>query len=88
MENNIVYGFAHNPCLWESASRIISLHRSRKGAEDALIYHKDEVYQEYLEMLDYQLEEYVERNDYSSVYSFSDWVNDQAWLVEEMEIED
>ena len=37
-----VFAFVHNPCVWESESRVVSLHESLAGAWRALRAHKVE----------------------------------------------
>ena len=53
MENNIVWIFYYNPCVCESSPYAESIHRTRKGAEMAMEFHKNEKYKEHLEMLKY-----------------------------------
>lgn len=45
-----VYEFWYNECFYESAPTCISLHRTQKGAEMAMEYHKKEVEDEWKRM--------------------------------------
>ena len=40
MKDNIVFAFLYTDCLYEYDTRIISIHRTRKGAEKAIEKHK------------------------------------------------
>ena len=39
-----VYEFWYNECIYESAAQCMSLHRTQKGAEMAMEYHKNDIY--------------------------------------------
>lgn len=41
MDKEYLYGFYYCPCIHESASALISLHRTEKGAEIAMEFHKE-----------------------------------------------
>lgn len=43
----IVYAFMYNPMIYESATGVVSLHFSRKGAEMAMEFHKEELKKEW-----------------------------------------
>ncbi len=45
-----VYEFWYNDCIWESAAGCVSLHRTRKGAEMAMEFHKDQKRKEHEEL--------------------------------------
>jgi hypothetical protein len=47
---NIVWAFGYNPCIHESATATVSLHRTKRGAEIAMEFHKDECRKEYEHM--------------------------------------
>lgn len=73
---DIVYEFWYNDCIYESAAACISLHKSRKGAEIALSFHKEEKRKEFEEL-------------YKDV-DIVDWSFDtfSAWGITEREILD
>ena len=41
-KHNKVYEFWYNDCIHESAASCMSLHKTRKGAEMALDFHREE----------------------------------------------
>ena len=41
-----VYEFVYNDALWESSARTVSIHKTRKGAEMALDFHKINIIKE------------------------------------------
>ena len=41
-ENNTLYEFLYNSCIHESAAATMSIHRTQKGAEIAMEFHKNE----------------------------------------------
>ncbi len=45
-----VYEFWYNECIYESAAQCMSLHRTQKGAEMAMEYHKNDIHKEYREV--------------------------------------
>lgn len=45
-----VFEFWYNDCIHESADGCISLHRTRKGAEMAMEFHKEQKRKEFEEM--------------------------------------
>ena len=49
MEESVdyVWAFVYCPCVHESAWRTVSLHKSKKGAEIALEFHKAETIKEW-----------------------------------------
>ena len=42
-----VYEFWFNECTYESAAQCISLHKTRKGAEKAMEFHKKQIADEW-----------------------------------------
>lgn len=66
-----VFEFWYNDCIYESAAECISLHKTRKGAEMAMEFHKEQKRKEFEEM--YKDEEDI------------DWTFDSMceWGVEE-----
>lgn len=70
-----VYEFWYNNCIYESAAACMSLHRTKKGAEMAMEFHKEEKRKEYEEL--YKDEPEYMRVAYDSMC---------AWGVEERTI--
>jgi hypothetical protein len=70
---NTLYAFLYNPMIHESVPGIVSIHRTREGAEKALEWHKNEVREEWK----YRgaPEEYP--------FDFCQW-----WGIEEIQIQD
>ena len=64
-----VYEFWYNDCIYESVAGCISLHRTQKGAEMAMEFHKEQKRKEFEEL--YKDEEDI------------DWTFDSMWGVEE-----
>jgi len=48
----ILYQALYNPMIHESASYTLSIHKTRKGAEMAIEFHKNEIKNEELELYD------------------------------------
>ena len=71
-----VFEFVYNECVWESSSRTVSIHKTLKGAEMALDFHRQKAREEYEEM-------YVphERKE----HPFGDM---EYWGIIETEVED
>lgn len=72
-----VYAFLYNPCIHESAFATMSLHKTRKGAEMAMEFHKAEAEKEHWETYD-RAEDYI-------MHPFGEH---EAWKVEEMEVQE
>lgn len=68
-----VYKFLYNSSCCESAASTLSIHKTRKGAEEAMVEHKAKILAEY-DMYD---DEYKE--DFS-------WDFDQWWNVDKVEL--
>lgn len=51
MENK-VYAFEYCPCVRESSFGVVSLHRTKKGAEIAMEFHKNEKKKEFNALYD------------------------------------
>ena len=49
-KSDIVYEFWYNDCIYESAAACMSLHRTKRGAEIALSFHKEQVRKEHEEL--------------------------------------
>jgi len=47
-----IYEFLYNPSYCESVAQTISIHKTRKGAEMAMEFHKSEIRQEYYNLYD------------------------------------
>ena len=45
-----VYEFWYNDCIYDSAAACVSLHRTKKGAEMALAFHKEQKRKEHEEL--------------------------------------
>ena len=71
--NNTLYAFLYNPMIHESLSGLVSLHRTREGAEKALEWHKNEVREEW------------KYRGADEEYPFDQF---QDWRIEEIEIQD
>lgn len=69
-----IWEFRYTDCIYESAMAAISLHRTQKGAEMAMEFHREQKRKEFEEM--YKDEEDVD-------WEFDDMV---AWAVVEREI--
>ena len=79
-EKTIVYEFLYNSCVFESASATMSIHRTRKGAEIALSWHKFETEREYNQL--YSLtEDYSFKNEYP-------YDAHQSWSIRETILQD
>lgn len=50
MKQDKVYAFQYCPCIHESGYIIMSLHRTREGAEMAMVSHKAKEKQDFYEM--------------------------------------
>jgi len=46
-ENNTIFEFLYNDCIHESAFATVSTHRTKKGAEMAMAFHKNEAKEEW-----------------------------------------
>lgn len=82
MNNDKLYGFYYNTMIYESADCLMSLHRTKKGAEMALDYHKDGKKREHDEYVSYWLEKGDTIDEISKFGEF------EKWSVEEVEIKD
>lgn len=72
----IVYAFLYNSCIYESAYATISLHKTKKGAEMAMQFHKAEKEKEHWAIYDKIPEDYY-------MHPFGEH---EDWCVEEMDI--
>jgi len=49
--SDIVYEFLYNPMVEESSAQTMSIHKTRKGAEMAMKFHKEEKTKEWYETI-------------------------------------
>lgn len=77
---NIVYAFQYCPCVHESSYGVVSLHRTQKGAEMALEFHRNMEQQKYDE---YHKEISEDISDFP--YDFGQF---EGWRVKKIEIQD
>ena len=59
--DNYVYAFTFSGCIYESSYTTISLHRTRKGAANAMKKFKEEQKRDFIETYG---EEYAKNNNY------------------------
>ena len=71
-----VYAFLYNSCIYESAYATMSLHKTRKGAEMAMAFHKAEKEKEHWDI-------YNRPDDYYT----SPFGEHEDWRVEEIEVQ-
>jgi hypothetical protein len=72
----ILYQFLYNPMIHESGYITMSIHRTRKGAEMALEFHKAEMKKEWNKMYDEPDEE---------PWKFGHF---EDWKIEEIKLQD
>ena len=77
MSNEKVYLAMYNPMIYESSFGVISIHKSRKGAEMAMEFHKNEKYKEWERL--YSSDE--DKKDFP-FGSFEEWIVDEWELGE------
>lgn len=80
-----VYAALYNPMIEESAWTTISLHRTRKGAEIAMKFHKEKQRKEWEEHDKWQRKEYGDNYEHMKSSPFGTW---QKWGVNEIEVLD
>ena len=73
-----VYTFDYCDCIYESAFYTVSLHRTKKGAEIAMEFHKAEKLKEFNDLYDKPTQ-----NEYD--FKFGQM---EAWRVSEMNIQE
>jgi hypothetical protein len=77
---DIVYEFLYNSSCCESAAHTMSIHKTQRGAEIAMEFHRNEKKNEYDELMNgYYDEEYKEEYP----YDFDQW-----WEIRETELQD
>lgn len=75
MEKEYVYEFLYNPDVCESCSSTVSIHKTRRGAEMAMEFHRAEAKREWEEVC----EEYPSCGDYP--FDYNKW-----WGIVETEL--
>lgn len=71
-----VYEFTYSECIYESGCVTQSVHKTRKGAEMALDFHKDKMHKEYLELWEPERE----RKEFPFGHM-------EAWVIKETEVQ-
>lgn len=56
LKDNTLYAFRYNECIHESSTATISIHRTRKGAEMAMEFHKENKRKQHLEQIKWEKE--------------------------------
>lgn len=77
-----VYEFLYNSDCCESAARTMSIHKTQKGAEMAMEFHKNEIKKDW----DSQKKEFYYQDPH--YYDNFNWDFDQWWGVKETELLD
>ena len=78
-----VYAFKYNPFIHESADAVVSLHKTREGAEKAMEDHKNQRKKEWEEHDQWQREEYGDSYETLCTAKFG---QSESWAVEEVEV--
>lgn len=73
----IIYEFCYNPSTYESCGATVSIHKTRKGAEMAMEFHKAEALKEY--------EQYDFNEAEKTAMPFGDG---ESWYIRETKLED
>lgn len=76
-EKLFVFRALYNPMFEESAYHTLSLHKTKKGAEMAISFHKEQCREDWMKL--YGSEE--DREDFPFALF-------ERWLIDEMEVED
>lgn len=71
-----IWAFMYCPCIYESAHATVSLHKTEKGAQMAMEFHKAAELKEWEDL-------YKDNNPFNSVFGES-----ERWSVEQIEIQD
>jgi len=86
-----VYEAIYNPMIYESAGMTISIHRTRRGAEDAIRKHKAEKRKEFDEDMKWRREDIKKtlteelQREYLKQFKFSKF---ESWGIIKIEIQD
>lgn len=78
MEKLILFEALYNECYHESSYTTISLHRTRKGAETAIEWHKAERQKEWEQI-------YSDKKD---PFWLSFYKSSERWAINEIEVQD
>lgn len=79
----IIYQALYCSCIHESSYATLSLHKTKKGAEIAMNFHKMEVYKEYEEIYDP-----IENKDQTKHEFVKDSMKHEAWSISELTLEE
>jgi hypothetical protein len=74
-----VYLLLYNPCTFESAFATISIHRTKKGAYQAMRKHKLKCYEEYLK---------IKKATKGNRFYEHKFGEDEQWMIQKQKIED
>jgi hypothetical protein len=78
----IVYEFLYNSSIHESCAATMSIHKTRKGAEMALEFHKNDIKNKWEE------EKKEHFNEDPHYYRSFEWSFGQWWGIRETELKD
>lgn len=76
MEKLIVYEFIYSSCIHESSAGTISIHKTEKGAQIAMEFHRENERKEWYEL-------YAKNNPFNAVFG-----EHEFWGVREVEVKD
>lgn len=74
-EENKVYAFLYCDCIYESGYTTMSLHKTQRGAEIAMEFHKAKAKKEYENI----------HSEFEPTFDFGEM---EGWIIQEMEIVD
>jgi hypothetical protein len=80
-ENDYVWAFLYCPCIHESSFATVSLHKTEKGAEIAMEFHKENERKEHEEMYSN-----LSISEKSELYV--EFGNNEAWDIKKLPIEE
>lgn len=87
----IVYAFMYCPCIHESAAAVISLHKTLKGAEIAMEFHKAEALKDFEEWAGPVNKELTEALNAEGVTDVNTYLHKfgrhESWGTKEIEIQ-
>ena len=76
----MVFLAMYNPMIYESSFGVLSVHKTRKGAEMAMEFHREEMFKEY----EADMKESKERGD---PFDYGPFGQFEAWMVFEYKLE-
>ena len=79
-----LYGFFYNSCIYESAHALISIHKTKDGADKALVLHKEMKRGEWQILVDSDEDKGTDMG-YEVLCPFGDM---EDWHVREVELKD